>query len=166
MTYSDMTPRGQLRALLTSGVSMNAVDSLASQGAISDAARRRYTRLWAVSTATEHPYTRRWAIDRWRSRRDAACAAISALVYGRPEPWTVYGVGAGAGNLWTYDDATGERVRVMVYGCERYLRGARHPGPTGEVDPRTFRTEAEAEARCAELNATPRAPIRANLRNL
>lgn len=54
----------------------------------------------------------------------------------------------------------------MIYGAQRYLHGAPPRAPSGEVDPRTFSTEAEAEARCAALKAAGRLPIVANLRNL
>lgn len=165
MTMTDTTPRAQLRQLLAGERSMNEVERLARIGAIGSETLRRFTRLWAVSTATEHPYTRRWGLERWRARRDRTAAAVSAYVLGKPGEWHVWAVCAGSGNTWRYDD-DGNRVRVMIYGAQRYLSGGRGGAPSGEVHPRDYATEAEAQARCDALNAAGAAPIRANLRNL
>lgn len=70
------TPREELRLAIRAGRSMADAEGYHRQALMSDAAFKRFERLWAVSTATEHPYTAAWTVQRWRSRRDQACAAI------------------------------------------------------------------------------------------
>lgn len=70
------TPREELRLAIRTGRSMADAEQSHRRGLMSAAAFARFERLWAVSTATEHRYTARWTLERWRSRRDAACAAI------------------------------------------------------------------------------------------
>jgi len=77
-----LTPRQELRLALEAGWSFNQAESYRRMAVMSDAAFKRFERVWAISTATEHRLTAHMTLAHWGSLRAKARAAILKLKEG------------------------------------------------------------------------------------